>query len=60
MRMSKRLGVISLGQGQGPRAEGMLLQAIEDGSWVFFQVLRDLLIIFFVTLPERVRCTVGC
>ncbi|KAK3909068.1 Dynein heavy chain 1, axonemal [Frankliniella fusca] len=37
MRMSKRLGVISLGQGQGPRAERMLLQAVEEGSWVFFQ-----------------------
>ncbi|KAJ1529234.1 hypothetical protein ONE63_006036 [Megalurothrips usitatus] len=37
MRMSKRLGVISLGQGQGPRAERLLLQAAEEGSWVFFQ-----------------------
>ena len=40
MRMTKRLGVISLGQGQGPRAERMLLHAMEEGSWVFFQVSR--------------------
>lgn len=38
MKMGKRLNVISLGQGQGPLAEVMLLNALENGNWVFFQV----------------------
>ena len=33
----KRLSAISLGQGQGPRAEEMLRAAMERGMWVFFQ-----------------------
>ncbi|GJQ83090.1 hypothetical protein Trydic_g20102 [Trypoxylus dichotomus] len=37
MRFSKRLMSISLGQGQGPRAEQMIHEACEIGSWVFFQ-----------------------
>ncbi|XP_049940877.1 dynein axonemal heavy chain 1-like, partial [Schistocerca serialis cubense] len=37
MKMGKRMFVISLGQGQGPRAESMLLNALEIGNWVFFQ-----------------------
>lgn len=36
--MSKRLFVISLGQGQGPMAENMFNNAMVDGSWIFFQV----------------------
>eukprot|EP00048_Salpingoeca_helianthica_P012917 m.190889 g.190889 ORF g.190889 m.190889 type:complete len:3952 (+) comp15437_c5_seq39:290-12145(+) len=37
MRFSKKLSAISLGQGQGPRAEAMLKSAMERGTWVFFQ-----------------------
>ncbi|KAF6312761.1 dynein axonemal heavy chain 1 [Rhinolophus ferrumequinum] len=37
MRFSKKLSAISLGQGQGPRAEAMMLSSIERGKWVFFQ-----------------------
>lgn len=39
-KMDKRLFSISLGQGQGPRAEAMLKQSAELGNWVFFQVKR--------------------
>lgn len=38
MKFSKRMYSISLGQGQGPRAEKMIQSAVEIGSWVFFQV----------------------
>lgn len=38
MRFTKRLAVISLGQGQGPRAEKMIEEGSESGQWVFFQV----------------------
>ncbi|XP_075214454.1 dynein axonemal heavy chain 1-like [Lycorma delicatula] len=37
MRMTKRMLSISLGQGEGPVAEKMFIEAIEMGSWVFFQ-----------------------
>ncbi|CAG9819626.1 unnamed protein product [Phaedon cochleariae] len=37
LRMTKRMFSISLGQGQGPRAEKMIYDAVEVGSWVFFQ-----------------------
>ncbi|CAJ0959437.1 unnamed protein product, partial [Ranitomeya imitator] len=37
MRFSKKLTAISLGQGQGPRAEAMMRNAMERGKWVFFQ-----------------------
>ncbi|XP_046394196.1 dynein axonemal heavy chain 1-like [Ischnura elegans] len=37
MKFGKKLNAISLGQGQGPRAEHMLSLAIESGFWVFFQ-----------------------
>eukprot|EP00794_Sanderia_malayensis_P012733 gene12733-14038_t len=37
MRFSKKLSAISLGQGQGPRAEAMMASAMERGKWVFFQ-----------------------
>ncbi|VEN36858.1 unnamed protein product [Callosobruchus maculatus] len=37
MKMSKRMFSISLGQGQGPRAEKMIISGCEVGSWVFFQ-----------------------
>ncbi|XP_035886761.1 dynein heavy chain 1, axonemal isoform X2 [Phyllostomus discolor] len=37
MKFSKKLSAISLGQGQGPRAEAMMRSSIERGKWVFFQ-----------------------
>ncbi|CAF0758924.1 unnamed protein product [Brachionus calyciflorus] len=37
MKFSKKLSAISLGQGQGPRAEAMVRNAMERGLWVFFQ-----------------------
>ncbi|XP_048258404.1 dynein axonemal heavy chain 1-like isoform X3 [Haliotis rufescens] len=37
MRFAKKLSAISLGQGQGPRAEAMMRSAMERGKWVFFQ-----------------------
>ncbi|XP_052086994.1 dynein axonemal heavy chain 1-like isoform X4 [Mytilus californianus] len=37
LRFSKKLNAISLGQGQGPRAEAMMRSAMERGKWVFFQ-----------------------
>jgi dynein heavy chain, axonemal len=37
MKFSKKLSAISLGQGQGPRAEAMMRAAMERGQWVFFQ-----------------------
>ncbi|NWV36400.1 DYH1 protein, partial [Grantiella picta] len=37
MKFTQKLAVISLGQGQGPRAEAMLNSAMEQGNWVFFQ-----------------------
>uniref|UniRef100_A0A8C3HT11 Dynein axonemal heavy chain 1 n=1 Tax=Chrysemys picta bellii TaxID=8478 RepID=A0A8C3HT11_CHRPI len=36
-KFSKKLSAISLGQGQGPRAEAMMRSAMERGKWVFFQ-----------------------
>ncbi|BHF69813.1 Dynein heavy chain 1, axonemal [Sparganum proliferum] len=33
----KKLSAISLGQGQGPRAEELMRSAMERGIWVFFQ-----------------------
>lgn len=38
MKFSKRMFSISLGQGQGPRAEKLIQNGAEVGSWVFFQV----------------------
>uniref|UniRef100_H2Y3I1 Dynein heavy chain region D6 P-loop domain-containing protein n=4 Tax=Ciona TaxID=7718 RepID=H2Y3I1_CIOIN len=37
MRFSKKLSAISLGQGQGPRAEALIRSAMDRGKWVFFQ-----------------------
>jgi dynein heavy chain, axonemal len=37
MKFSKKLSAISLGQGQGPRAETMMRAAMERGQWIFFQ-----------------------
>jgi len=37
MKFGKKLAAISLGQGQGPRAEAMFRSATERGTWVFFQ-----------------------
>ncbi|KAG5489239.1 hypothetical protein GH5_00103 [Leishmania sp. Ghana 2012 LV757] len=35
--MSKKLYDVSLGQGQGPRAERMMQEGMENGSWVLLQ-----------------------
>ncbi|XP_041639844.1 dynein heavy chain 1, axonemal [Cheilinus undulatus] len=37
MQFSKKMSAISLGQGQGPWAESMMIAAMEQGHWVFFQ-----------------------
>jgi dynein heavy chain len=37
MKFHKKLSSISLGQGQGPRAERMMQEAMDRGRWVFFQ-----------------------
>ncbi|KAK3782184.1 hypothetical protein RRG08_032935 [Elysia crispata] len=37
MKFTDRLFAISLGQGQGPRAEALMRIAMESGGWVFFQ-----------------------
>uniref|UniRef100_UPI00398EE5C8 dynein axonemal heavy chain 1 isoform X2 n=1 Tax=Pristiophorus japonicus TaxID=55135 RepID=UPI00398EE5C8 len=37
MKFSKKMSAISLGQGQGPRAEAMMHNSMERGKWVFFQ-----------------------
>ncbi|KAK9870895.1 hypothetical protein WA026_009851 [Henosepilachna vigintioctopunctata] len=37
MKMGKRMFSISLGQGQGPRAEALIKSGCELGSWIFFQ-----------------------
>ena len=37
MKMSKKIGAISLGQGQGPIAEKMMNNAIASGGWVLLQ-----------------------
>ena len=37
MKFSKKLTSISLGQGQGPKAEAMFRMGVERGTWVFFQ-----------------------
>lgn len=33
-----RIHAISLGQGQGPVAEKLILSAVKSGDWVFLQV----------------------
>ncbi|XP_017758914.1 PREDICTED: dynein heavy chain 1, axonemal-like, partial [Eufriesea mexicana] len=37
LKMSTKLHAISLGQGQGPRAEALLKLSSEQGCWCFFQ-----------------------
>eukprot|EP00117_Sycon_ciliatum_P001752 scpid1043/ scgid5734/ Dynein heavy chain 1, axonemal; Axonemal beta dynein heavy chain 1; Ciliary dynein heavy chain 1 len=37
MNFTRKLNAISLGQGQGPRAEELMQQAMDRGKWVFFQ-----------------------
>nr|CAD7394772.1 unnamed protein product [Timema cristinae] len=51
MRFNKKMLVISLGQGQGPRAEAMLRSAMEAGFWVFFQ-LANALVVFSSTAED--------
>lgn len=41
LKMGKKLHTISLGQGQGPRAELMMKSSVDTGNWVFFQVTFD-------------------
>ena len=36
-KFAKKLAAISLGQGQGPIAERMMMEAMDRGHWVFFQ-----------------------
>ena len=38
LKMTAKLRAISLGQGQGPKAEAMLKLSAEQGYWCFFQV----------------------
>ncbi|XJO76015.1 hypothetical protein BDV3_006595 [Batrachochytrium dendrobatidis] len=37
MRMSKKLTSVSLGQGQGPRAEALMKEGMERGLWILLQ-----------------------
>ncbi|XP_055888364.1 dynein axonemal heavy chain 1-like isoform X4 [Biomphalaria glabrata] len=37
LKFSKKLSAISLGQGQGPRAEMLMKLAMDKGGWCFFQ-----------------------
>ena len=37
MKMNKKLFSISLGQGQGPKAEALISEGMERGSWVLLQ-----------------------
>jgi dynein heavy chain len=37
LKMSKRIAAVSLGQGQGPRAEVIIKEALERGMWVLLQ-----------------------
>ncbi|TPX58491.1 hypothetical protein PhCBS80983_g03079 [Powellomyces hirtus] len=37
MRFSKKLNSVSLGQGQGPRAEAMIKDGMERGLWILLQ-----------------------
>ncbi|KXS21750.1 hypothetical protein M427DRAFT_107149 [Gonapodya prolifera JEL478] len=40
MRFSKKLHSISLGQGQGPKAEALIREGVERGTWVLLQNLH--------------------
>lgn len=46
LKMTMKLHAISLGQGQGPRAEAMLKLSAEGGYWCFFQVHIYVYILF--------------
>jgi dynein heavy chain len=37
LKMSKRISAVSLGQGQGPRAEAIIKEGMERGLWVLLQ-----------------------
>lgn len=39
LKMGSKLHAISLGQGQGPRAEALLKFSADNGFWCFFQVI---------------------
>lgn len=45
MGMRDRVHSISLGQGQGPVAEKMIMSAKPKGDWIFLQVLMTNLLI---------------
>ena len=61
-KMLKRFDQVSLGQGQGPKAEAMMAQAMEEGMWVCLQNchlaqswMPKLDVIVETTDPERVH-----
>jgi dynein heavy chain len=37
MKMMKRIAAVSLGQGQGPRAEAFIKEGMEKGMWILLQ-----------------------
>jgi dynein heavy chain len=37
LKMSKRIASVSLGQGQGPRAEALIKEGMERGMWILLQ-----------------------
>jgi dynein heavy chain len=37
LKMSKRIAAVSLGQGQGPRAEALIKEGMERGMWILLQ-----------------------
>uniref|UniRef100_T1J5R6 Uncharacterized protein n=1 Tax=Strigamia maritima TaxID=126957 RepID=T1J5R6_STRMM len=39
MKFGKKMNAISLGQGQGPRAEILMRTAMESGLWCFFKIV---------------------
>ena len=50
-----RIQAISLGQGQGPVAEKLILNAVKTGDWVFLQVKEDFLLsLSFLSLVIKV------
>eukprot|EP00919_Chromeraceae_sp_WS-2016_P044417 GHVR01105986.1.p1 GENE.GHVR01105986.1~~GHVR01105986.1.p1 ORF type:complete len:1022 (+),score=237.93 GHVR01105986.1:58-3066(+) len=53
-QMGNRVHPISLGQGQGPRAEAAILQAVEEGGWVVLQNCH-LAVSFLPTLERTVE-----
>lgn len=67
MRFAKKFEKVSLGQGQGPKAERLLAAGMERGLWVCLQNCH-LAVSWLPTLerivegiqPDKVRCFWGC